>query len=79
MIIKLSDVILPATDIVGALDVNVPEFMDKMLNEVAPEEDYGDESPGCLAEGDCNMLQELERGKIAGFKKERQNFYYLCC
>ena len=39
MIIKLSDIILPTTDIAGALDVNVPEFMDKMLNEIAPEEE----------------------------------------
>lgn len=39
MIIKLSDIILPATDIAGALDVNVPEFMDKMLHDIAPEEE----------------------------------------
>lgn len=28
--------------------------------EVAPERDYGDESPGCIAEGDARMLQTLE-------------------
>lgn len=39
MIIKLSDIILPKTDIAGALDVNVPEFMDKMLYEIAPEKE----------------------------------------
>jgi hypothetical protein len=37
--------------------------------EVAPEEDYGDESPGCLAEGDCNMLQELERANLEAIDK----------
>ncbi len=39
MIIKLSDIILPKTNVAGALDVNVPEFMDKMLNDIAPEEE----------------------------------------
>ncbi len=39
MIVKLSDIILPATEIAGALDVNVPEFMDKMLHEIAPEDE----------------------------------------
>ncbi len=39
MIIKLSDIILPSSDIAGALDVNAPEFMDKMLNDIAPEEE----------------------------------------
>ncbi|MBF31868.1 MAG: putative portal protein [Prokaryotic dsDNA virus sp.] len=37
--------------------------------EVAPEEDYGDESPGCLAEGDCNTLQELERANLEAVDK----------
>lgn len=37
--------------------------------EVAPEQDYGDESPGCLAEGDCNMLQELERANLEAVDK----------
>ena len=35
MITQLSDIILPKTDIAGALDVHVPEFMDKMFNEIA--------------------------------------------
>ena len=34
MITQLSDIILPKTDIAGALDVRVPEFMDKMFNEI---------------------------------------------
>lgn len=36
MITQLADIILPTTDIAGALDVNVPEFMDKMLHDIAP-------------------------------------------
>ena len=38
MITQLADIILPTTDISGALDVNVPEFMDKMLHDIAPED-----------------------------------------
>jgi hypothetical protein len=38
MITQLTDIILPTTDIAGALDVNVPEFMDKMLHDIAPED-----------------------------------------
>jgi hypothetical protein len=38
MITQLADIILPTTDIPGALDVNVPEFMDKMLHDIAPED-----------------------------------------
>jgi hypothetical protein len=38
MITQLADIILPSTDIPGALDVFVPEFMDKMLNDIAPED-----------------------------------------
>ena len=34
MITQLSDIILPKTEIAGALDVHVPEFMDKMFNEI---------------------------------------------
>lgn len=34
MITRLSDIILPKTEIAGALDVYVPEFMDKMFNEI---------------------------------------------
>lgn len=37
--------------------------------EVAPEQDYGDESPGCLSEGDCRMLQELERSNLEAVDK----------
>lgn len=38
MITQLADIILPTTEIAGALDVNVPEFMDKMFNEIVEDE-----------------------------------------
>ena len=38
MVAQLVDIILPPTNIAGALDVNVPEFMDKMLQDIAPED-----------------------------------------
>lgn len=38
MVTQLVDIILPSTNIAGALDVNVPEFMDKMLQDIAPED-----------------------------------------
>ena len=46
MITQLSDIILPATDIAGALDVNVPEFMDKMFDEI-----LGDDQKTTMKEG----------------------------
>ncbi len=71
MIIKLSDIILPTTDIAGALDVNVPEFMDKMLNEIAPEEEKN-----MIKEGANAFANEFENvyGKSAskGSTKEYQ-------
>lgn len=62
---------------------SVPTFESKFLSvkgydyfpvitprwEVAPEQDYGDECPGDLAEGDCNMLQELERANLEAVDK----------
>ena len=38
IITQLVDIILPTTNIAGALDVYVPEFMDKMLQDIAPED-----------------------------------------
>lgn len=34
IVTHLADIILPATDIPGALDVNVPQFIDKMFNDI---------------------------------------------
>lgn len=62
---------------------NIPSFGNKFLSvkgydyfpvitprwEVAPEQDYGDESPGCLAEGDVRMLQELEKANLEAIDK----------
>lgn len=36
---QLTDVILPKTDTVGALDVHVPEFIDLLLNDVVAKEE----------------------------------------
>jgi hypothetical protein len=38
MITQLSDIILPASDIAGALDVFVPEFMDKMYTDIVSDD-----------------------------------------
>lgn len=38
IITQLADIILPPTEIVGAIDLNIPQFIDKMYAEVASEE-----------------------------------------
>jgi len=38
IVTQLADIILPPTDIVGAIDLNIPEFIDKMYANVASEE-----------------------------------------
>jgi len=49
MITQLTDIILPSSDIAGALDVNVPEFMDKMLHDIAPEDKRSIIKEGAIA------------------------------
>ena len=49
MITQLSDIILPKTEIVGALDVNVPEFMDKMFDEILEDEQKATMKEGATA------------------------------
>ena len=69
MIRHLVDIIIPKTDVAGALDVNVPEFMDKMLHEIAPEEKKNEIMEGAIA-----FSREFEKvyGKevLDGSKKE---------
>lgn len=69
MITQLADIILPATDIAGALDVNVPEFMDKMYDEIV-----GDDAKSTMKEGATAFASEFNSvfGKDAskGSKKE---------
>ena len=38
IVTKLADIILPPTEIVGAIDLNIPQFIDKMYADVASEE-----------------------------------------
>ena len=69
MIQNLADIIIPKSDVAGALDVNVPEFMDKMLHEIAPEEKKNEIMEGAIA-----FSKEFDKvyGKevLEGSKKE---------
>jgi hypothetical protein len=49
IITQLADIILPASEIAGALDVNVPEFMDKMYNEIVREDEKSIMKEGATA------------------------------
>jgi hypothetical protein len=69
MITKLSDIILPKTDTPGALDVNVPEFMDKMLNDIAPEEEKDIIKEGANAFEDV-FQKVYKKEAIEGSKKD---------
>lgn len=69
IITHLSDIILPKTEIVGALDVNVPEFMDTLFDEVLE-----DEQKATMKEGATAFAKEFKSiyGKDAskGTKEE---------
>jgi len=69
MITQLSDIILPKTEIAGALDVHVPEFMDKMFNEIV-----SDSQKATMKEGATAFANEFNNvfGKeaINGSKEE---------
>lgn len=71
MVTQLADIILPATDIAGALDVNAPQFMDKMLHEIAP-----DKEKNTIKEGANAFAAEFQKvyGKTTseGSKDEYQ-------
>lgn len=72
MITQLSDIILPSSDIAGALDVNVPEFMDKMLHDIAPED-----KRGIIKEGAGAFEKEFQniynKDVLNGSKEEYEN------
>jgi len=69
MITQLVDIILPSTNIAGALDVNVPEFMDKMLQDIAPED-----KKNLIKEGANAFEKEFQnvykKGALDGSKSE---------
>jgi len=69
MITQLSDIILPRTNIAGALDVNVPEFMDKMLNDIAPEEEKNTIKEGANAFADV-FQKVYKKDALDGSKKD---------
>ncbi len=69
MVTQLADIILPKTDIAGALDVNVPEFMDKMLNDIAPEEEKDNIKEGADAFADA-FQNTYKKDALKGSKKE---------
>ena len=41
LVSHLADVIIPSDEIPGALDVNVPQFIDKMINDLETDENKG--------------------------------------
>ena len=69
IITQLADIILPKTEIAGALDVNVPEFMDKMMHAIAPEEEKDNIKEG--ADAFADMFQNTyKKDALKGSKKE---------
>ncbi|MDT0553578.1 gluconate 2-dehydrogenase subunit 3 family protein [Urechidicola vernalis] len=54
IITQLADIILPKTDTAGALDVFVPEFMDKMFDEI-----LGDNEKVAMKEGASTFATEF--------------------
>ncbi|AOW21531.1 gluconate 2-dehydrogenase subunit 3 family protein [Urechidicola croceus] len=71
MVTHLADIILPKTDIAGALDVNVPEFMDKMLNDIAPDNEKAVITAG--ADAFAKKFKEAyAKDAVKGTKEEYQ-------
>ncbi len=71
MVTQLADIILPVTDIAGALDVNVPQFMDKMLHEIAPDDEKNTVKEGANAFA-TEFQNVFEKTALEGSKKEYQ-------
>ena len=69
MITQLTDIILPKTNIAGALDVNVPEFMDKMFNDIAAEEEKDNIKEGANAFA-AAFQNVYKKDALDGSKKE---------
>ena len=71
MVTQLADIILPVTDIAGALDVNVPQFMDKMLYDIAPEKEKYTIQEGAKAFA-VEFKNVYSKNAMEGSKKEYQ-------
>ncbi len=69
IITQLTDIILPKTHTAGALDVNVPEFMDKMLNDIAPEEEKDTIKEGAKA-FESEFQKVFKKNALQGSKEE---------
>ncbi len=69
MITQLTDIILPKTEIAGALDFNVPEFMDKMMHDIAPEKEKDNIKEGADAFADV-FQNTYKKDALEGSKKE---------
>jgi len=61
LVTHLADVIIPTGEIPGALDVNVPQFIDKMINDLE-----SDENKAIFNKGTAIFLE-----KIGGTSKEK--------
>lgn len=71
MVTQLADIILPVTDIAGALDVNTPQFMDKMLHDIAPDDEKNTIKEGANAFASA-FQNVFEKTASEGSKKEYQ-------
>ena len=69
MITQLSDIILPKTEIAGALDVHVPEFMDKMFNEILSDAQKETMKEGATAFADA-FKNVFSKEALNGSKEE---------
>ena len=80
MITQLSDIILPKTDIAGALDVNVPEFMDKMFHDILGDDQKQTMKEGALAfENAFKKVynKDASQGSKAEYEKLLATYYNI--
>jgi len=69
IVTQLADIILPPTEIVGAVDLNIPEFIDKMYADVASEEAMDIFKKG----GDLfekSFIEHFDKDPASGSKEE---------
>lgn len=74
MVTHLVDIILPASNIPGALDVNVPEFIDKMYKEIelAPKQKIFQNGAAIFAE---NFNEKFGKKVSKGTKEEIETLF----
>ena len=64
---KLSDTMIPATDTPGALDVGVPEMVDKMVGQV-----YTEEARSNFREGLTALRERMDASDAGCFQRHGQ-------